>query len=143
MNKFDLMTRVKNIISEKEPNQIKSISCNFDILDEEDQEYTYRNLIKYWKLKKSQLPQGNDTTTEDELANEYINIEKLNQDSDLKTSIGVFSLFYFKDNKRFLAVGKYKNELFHFSIKCPQYQKVLSNAMTLKNELFVLTYWIL
>ena len=136
MSKFDLISRIKKIISEQDPNQIKSISCNFDILDEKDQEYTYQNLIKYWKTKEDE---------NDELSNEYYNIKKLNSNKDisLKTDIGVVSLFYFKDKKRFLAVGKHDNNLFHFSIKCPEYQKVLSSAISDQNELFVLTYWIM
>ena len=136
MSKFDLISRIKKIISEQDPNQIKSISCNFDILDEKDQEYTYQNLIKYWKTKEDE---------NDELSNEYYNIKKLNSNKDisLKTDIGVVSLFYFKDKKRFLAVGKHDNDLFHFSIKCPEYQKVLSSAISDPNELFVLTYWIM
>lgn len=136
MSKFDLISRIKKIISEQDPNQIKSISCNFDILDEKDQEYTYQNLIKYWKTKEDE---------NDELSNEYYNIKKLNSNKDisLKTDIGVVSLFYFKDKKRFLAVGKHDNDLFHFSIKCPEYQKVLSSAISDQNELFVLTYWIM
>ena len=136
MSKFDLISRIKKIISEQDPNQIKSISCNFDILDEKDQEYTYQNLIKYWKIKEDE---------NDELSNEYYNIKKLNSNKEisLKTNIGVVSLFYFKDKNRFLAVGKHDNDLFHFSIKCQEYQKVLSNAINNKNELFVLTYWII
>ena len=41
-----------------------------------------------------------------------------------------------------LAVGKFNNEMFHLDIKCPEYQKILSEALTLENELFVLSYWI-
>ena len=57
--------------------------------------------------------------------------------------IGIISLFYFKDNARFLAVGKNNNDMFHLDLKCPEYQKVLTNAISSKNELYILTYWIM
>ena len=136
MNKFDLISQVKKIISSKDPNQIKSISCNFDILDENDREFNYHNLIKYWKK---------ETKEEDEVVKEYINIKMMNSNKDisLKATVGIFSLFYFKNRNNFLAVGKHQEDMFHFRVKCEQYQKVLSNAINYENELFVLTYWLI
>jgi len=130
MSKFDFIDKIKRILSKEDPNQIKSISCNFDILNKENQDFTYTNLINYWKTQ---------TDKEDELYQEYNNINNFESDK----GIGVVSLFYFKDNKKFLAIGKQGKDLFHFDLKCPQYQKVLSNAITSDNEIFVLTYWIL
>ena len=116
MKKFYLIDKIKKIISEREPNKIKSIFCNFDFLEEDNVDYNYNNLIRYWKEKKDE---------DDELVKEYSNIKDM------------------KDNARFLAVGKNNNDMFHLDLKCPEYQKVLTNAISSENELYILTYWIL
>lgn len=130
MKKFYLIDKIKKIISEREPNKIQSIFCNFDFLEEDNVDYNYNNLIRYWKEKKDE---------DDELVKEYSSIKDMKQDK----KIGIISLFYFKDNVRFLAVGKNNNDMFHLDLKCPEYQKVLTNAISSKNELYILTYWIM
>ena len=123
MSKPSLIEKIKKIILEKDPNSIKSINCDFE------GEFNYENLVKYWKTCK----------VEDELCKEFLNIKNFKSSHN----IGVFSLFYFKDNTQFLALGKSEDSLLYFDIKCPQYQKVLSNAMSNDRELFVLSYWII
>ena len=129
MDNLDLIEKIKRIISDREPNKIKSIKCNFDLLGIKNVEYNYNNLIEYWKKQ---------TDEKDELKIEYSSIKDMKQEK----KIGIISLFYFKNNPRFLAVGKNKNEMFHFDLKCPEYQKVLDNAIIEKEEIFVLSYWI-
>ena len=129
MDNLDLIEKIKRIISNKEPNKIKSIECNFDLLGIKDVEYNYNNLIEYWKKQ---------TDEKDELKIEYSNIKEMKQENN----IGIISLFYFKDSKKFLAVGKNKNDMFHLDLKCPEYQKVLNIAISSKEELYILSYWI-
>ena len=124
----DLMNLINNIIVKKEPNKIISYYSNLP-----DNKYDYTNLLKFWKDCS-----GNDENNE--TYQEYIKIKNFNL---LDNNVGIVSLFYFKNQEKFLAIGKYKNELFHLGINCPEYKKVLENAITDDSELYVLTYWIM
>lgn len=122
-----LLSKIKKIIEEKEPNKIKMIFCNFG-----DNEYNYNNLINY--INTMDLK---DKDSDDELFDEYKKIRDFDNNS-----VGIFSLFYFKGLTNFLAIVKSNKQLYFFNIKCSQYQNVLNRALTSKNQIYVLTYWI-
>ena len=132
----NLVNIIKNIMAKREPNKIESIECNFEDLSEEYQ-YNYVDLIKYWKHIEKK-----DKNSKDEIYQEYKKIKDFGF-NEQKSNVGIFSLFYFKDNERFLSLGKFKDEFFHLDIKCPEYQKVLSDVIEKENEVFILTYWII
>lgn len=127
----NIIDKIKMIIKNKEPNKIISIECDFSDMSGCN-DYNYYNLVNYWKYIENNKIENNS------LFKEYSNIK----DFKNKTNFGIFSLFYFKNSKNCLAVGKFNDEMFHLDIKCPEYQKVLSEALTSENELFVLSYWI-
>ena len=136
---MNLLEKIKHIIKTREPNNISIEVINSEFnntlnkdINNDTNIYTYSNLIKYWKAKD--VEEKNMET----LYKLYKNIKNFSNEN-----CGIFSLFYFKDNKNFLTIGKDDNELFYLDIKCKEYQKILSNALDKNNELFVLTYWIL
>ena len=128
----NIINKIKIIIKNNEPNKINSIICNFSDMSGCN-DYNYYSLINYLKYVEINKLENND------LFKEYSNIK----DFENKKNFGIFSLFYFKDSKNCLVIGKYNNEMFHLDIKCLEYQKVLSEVLTLKNEIFILSYWIL
>lgn len=127
----NIIIKIKNIIKNNEPNKIDSIECDFSDMSG-CTDYNYYTLVNYWKYIDVNKIENNN------LFKEYNSIKNFENKKDF----GLFSLFYFKNSKNCLAVGKYNNEMFHLDIKCPEYQKILSEALTLENELFILTYWI-
>ena len=124
----NLIDLVKNIIQNDEPNNITSFYVDFEIFKDE---YSYNHLLNYWK----------DVKDKDKTNKLYLEYKKINEFDN--KSIGIFSLFYFKNKDNFLTFGKYKNDLFHLDVKCPEYKKVLDHIIDRPNELYVLTYWII
>ena len=127
----NIITKIKNIIKNNEPNKIDSIECDFSDMSG-CSDYNYYTLVNYWKHIETNNKENDD------LFKEYSSIKNFKN----KNNFGIFSLFYFKNSKNCLAVGKFNDEMFHLDIKCPEYQKILSEALKLDNELFILSYWI-
>lgn len=123
-----LIELVKNIILNNEPNKIISYYVDFK---DYNNNYNYINLLKYWKEESNK-------NISKSILKEYECI--INFDSK---NIGIFSIFYFKNQNNFLAFGKYNDELFYLDLKCPQYSKIFDEAIEQDNELYVLSYWIL
>tara|TARA_B100000524_G_scaffold338870_1_gene230700 strand:- start:1466 stop:1846 length:381 start_codon:yes stop_codon:yes gene_type:complete len=123
-----LIEIVKNIILTKEPNKITSYYVDFKNYDNN---YNYINLLKYWKEESKK-------NNSNEILKEYENINKFDN-----KNIGIFSIFYFKNQNNFLAFGKYYDELFYLDVKCLQYSKIFDEVIEQDNELYVLSYWIL
>ena len=120
VNTDKLIEYVGKIIKSRDPNSIKEIEIDENIIE-------YSDVVRHWKLEKNDI-----------LTKEYNNINK----SDIPNIMGIFSMFYLKDKENFLTVGKFNGKMFHLDIKCPQYSKVLNQVMNSDNSIFILSYWI-